>query len=165
MKLPESIEQERAIHANKIVKKRFGEGKKQSDAKAYRTLVTGLPTFVRECGLLQMLHFYLAKRKDHHLAVLQDLFDWLKISDQTSFLIGSLPNPKFEDDKNGIYQRFIEEILKLDSATIIQLETEIVAVADWMKRAVEGRWQEMKIEVKDHKAVGHTGNELETKDA
>ncbi len=46
-------------------------------AKEYLSLVRGTDAFIHQCGLLQTLAFYLAKKKDHHHLLMEHMLEYL----------------------------------------------------------------------------------------
>ena len=89
----------------------------------YRALAHALPGMILQNGLAQATGFLLAKRKDEHKALLDDLND----------VLGSSGASDAADGK-GFHQRVIDA----DLARTMRLTRQSLAASGWIKRYAQG---------------------------
>ncbi|OZG70350.1 type III-B CRISPR module-associated protein Cmr5 [Hahella sp. CCB-MM4] len=94
----------------------------QDQQKCYGALVHKLPAMILQNGLAHATGFLLAKGKEEHRAVLEDLRN---IFNQTGH--------RYEDD-----QAFHQAIIQADLQKTMMITRHALEVAGWMRRYVQG---------------------------
>lgn len=101
------------------------EARQRFDAKkAYGVLAHKLPVLILQNGLAQATGFLLAKAKDEHLALLDDLAQILRETGE----------PGCTDGKSMHH----DTIIKADTAKTMHLTRRTLEASGWIKRYVQG---------------------------
>lgn len=147
--MQEHLDHLRARFAENIVHERFKDCRRHDDKplKPYRSIVLNAVPFLRQCGLLQVFAFWYSKgggegKEDKH--VLHDVLSWLASPDSalTSSICDGV-SPKRAPVSDSPEAAF-GPLLARTSIEIAVLEAEAEAYLTWLKRLVEGRYQELK---------------------
>lgn len=94
-----------------------------SAKKAYGALAHKLPTLILQNGLAQATGFLLAKGKEEHLALLDDLAQVLRESEESGCA-----------DRNAMHQT----IIAADTVKTMHLTRRALEASGWLKRYVQG---------------------------
>jgi len=80
--------------------------KNQSKGSEYKNLVKGLGAMIIQNGLLATLLFLKSKDKPHHKAVMEDIFEFMKLR--------GIPNPQNMQYDESRYLRLTSEVLEMN---------------------------------------------------
>ena len=152
--MPLSLDHRRAAFATRrLITERFGEPPSEqllvhgASLAKYRSVVLSAGVYLRECGLLQLVAFWLSKAKNDtkgqsaaaETAVLEDLVSWLVECEVTRGLCTA------SDERTAVTARPVPEqlcaLVERSALHLSLLERESLAMIGWLKRVAEGLYK------------------------
>lgn len=146
----QDLDHERAKEAGERLHAAFKGARSQKDLKGYRTVALQAPVYLRQVGLIQLVAFWLSK-KGAEVEVLKHLLGWLERAPSTKEICAQKTE---QQGRNTLvtrrplkYSARFDEIagplLARTAEDVAILEAEAEAFLGWIKRLVEGRYQNL----------------------